>query len=325
MIQRFILFAISILFISTVALAQKPSAKTPEHIRYYFVFRQLSLLNQKAVAAERKGENGSRYRQHYKKLAQLNDGQMSQLDQIANECLRDVAAYDDRIKQLVSEARAGIPGRRLKPGVPLPKASAELKQIDAERDGIIRRAYARLIDAFGETEFRRFNEVIEKSVRDTPRQVSAREGGPRENLMLSNPVTGITSVSIIQEVDGTVQLYAATSLEAEVYLFYDAGIVGGIYEGNPPVIKAQAESFGWMIAEVMLTSTALPATEYIGVGDSFVVAIFYDGQRGWYDPLCLSRPYCDFPYPVCDDTCYLLSPYIYVGSTYDSIITQGQQ
>jgi hypothetical protein len=332
MLRRSVLFAICAVLLSTGSMAQNPSPKTPEYLRYYFAFRQLSLLNQKAVAAERKGEDGSKYRLHYKNFALLNDRQMSQLDQIANDCLRDVAAFDTRIKQLVNEARARIPGSKLEPGVPLPEIISELKQIDAERDRIIRQSYTRLIDAFGETEFKRFNEKIEKSVRVNPVQVGARGGEPLGQTTLANQEAGVNGVSIIQEVDGAVQLYAATLLDAAVIAFYDAGIVGSIYEGNPGVRKALAEGFGWQIAEVVVTTPALPATEYVGLGDHFVVPYYYDpAGGGWYDPYCFSRRYEPIPHlgemtwlvgPECAG--YSLTPYIYLGTTYDSIITQGE-
>jgi hypothetical protein len=331
MLHRFILFVISILFISTGAVAQKLSAKTPEHLRYYFVFRQLSLLNQKAVAAERKGEDGSRYRLHYKKFAQLNDHQMSQLDQIANECLREVAVYDGRVKQLVNEARARIAGGKLEPGVSKPEPSAELKQIDAERDQIIRRAYSRLLSAFGEVEFKRFNERIERSIRINPIQVGARRGETREHPTLANEEAKVNGISMIQEVDGIVQLYTATLLDATVYQFYDAAVVGAIYEGNPPVFKGEAGQFEGMIAEVLLTIPALPATEYFGLGDHYVIPYYYFGELGWYDPYCFSQTLpLQHPgemtwFAPCNCTCYSFGPYIYMGSTIDGIITQGAQ
>jgi hypothetical protein len=331
MLQRFILFAISIVFISTGAAAQNPSPKMPEHLRYYLVFRQVSLLNEKAVAAERKGEDGSKYRLHYKNFATLNDHQMSQLDQIANECLREVAAYDGRIKQLVNEARARIAGGKLEPGRPLPEPSAELKQIDAERDQTIRRAYTRLINAFGETEFKRFNERIEKSVRANPTQVAARAGETREHPTLANEEPKVSGITMIQEVNGVVQLYTATSIDVTVYQFYDAAIVGSIYEDNPSVIKAQAGQFGGMIAEVLLTTPAVPATGYVGFGEHYVIPYFYFGLPGWYDPYCFSQTLpLQHPgemtwFAPCNCPCYVLNQYIFLGYTFDSIITQGAQ
>jgi hypothetical protein len=332
MFKRSILFATCVVLLSTGALAQNPSLKTPEHLRYYFVFRQISLLNQKAVAAERKGEDASRYRLHYKNFALLNDRQMTQLDQIANECLRDVAAFDTRIKQLVNEARARITGAKLEPGVPLPETTAELKQIDAERDRIMRHAYARLNDAFGESEFKRFNEKIEKSVRVNPVQVGARASGLLDHPALANQEGRVNAVSMIQEVDGIVQLYTATSLDAPVYLFYDAGVEGGIYEGDPLEIKALAGMVGLMIAEVLVTTPALPATEYLGLGAHYVVAYYFDATNGgWYDPYCFSRNYEPIPHlgemtwliaPQCSS--YVLNPYIYLGATYDTLISQGE-
>jgi hypothetical protein len=322
MLKRSILFVISVLFISTIVVAQNPSPRTPEHIRYYFVFRQLSLLDQKAVAAESKGEDGSRYRQHYKKFALLNDHQMSQLGQIANECLREVDAYDARIKQLVNEARAGIPRGKLEQGAPLPEQDAELKQIDAERNKIMRLAYTRLIDAFGETEFTRFNERVEKSMRVSPRRVGARKNGPREIPTIATEGELVNGVTIMQENGGNILFYTATILDAAVYVYYDGIVQGTVYADNTLIYSDIA--VGGPIVELMATIPAVPATVYTGFGDHALSAI-YSYPNGWLDPYCFSMW---FPLPCefrCDPPCYTLSRIIYLGYTSDSITTQSGQ
>lgn len=334
MLQRVVLLAFSVVLMLTGAMAQNPSPKTPEHLKYYFVFRQISLLNQKAVAAERKGEDGSRYRLHYKKFALLSDRQMSQLDQIANDCLREVAGYDARIKQLVNEVRARIPGGKLEPGRPLPKPPAELRQIDAERDRVIMRAYTRLLDAFGETEFRRFNERIGKSVRINTSQIGARESGSREIPVLPGEWQAtVYGVSIIQENGGTVLLYSATSIDGPGANAYDCIAIGSIYETDFSNLKSQGTVIGWPIAEVMISTPALQGTAYAGVGDHMVNAYISWPNGSWYDPACLS---VIFDQPILDNERTWFgcgcncpgttpNPLIYLGMTIDNIITLSGQ
>jgi hypothetical protein len=181
MSQRLVLLAVSMMAFMISAVAQNPApTKPPEHVRYYFVFRHLALLNQKAVEAEKRGEDGKKFREHYKNYAKLNDGQVDQLNQVAADCLLDIAPLDARIKQMVAASRARVPDRKIAPSSSLPEPTAELKELDKERDQIMRRAYTRLREAFGEAEFNRFSGVIEKSVRLSATPVGAREGGPRK-------------------------------------------------------------------------------------------------------------------------------------------------
>jgi len=187
--QRFVLLTIAMVTLMIGAAAQNPTpTKPPEHVRYYFVFRHLALLNQKAVEAERRGEDGKEFREHYKNYAKLSDTQMNQLNQAATDCLRDLAPLDARIKQLVTASRARVPDRKIAPNSTPPEPPAELKELDKERDQIMRRAYTRLREAFGEVEFSRFAGVIEKSVRLSATPGGARAGGPRK-LSISNSQT----------------------------------------------------------------------------------------------------------------------------------------
>jgi hypothetical protein len=328
MLQRSILFMISILFISTVAMAQNPSAKTAEHIRYYFVFRQLSLLNQKAVVAEGKGEDGSRYRQHYKKFAKLNDHQMSQLDQIANDCLREIAVYEARGKQLVNEARARILEGNLEQGAPLPEPPAELKKIEAERDWVIKGAYRRLIDAFGETEFRRFNERIEKSVQVNPMQISGRDGGSREISTILPEVGMVNGFTMIQEVDGEVLLYAATNLSYETAIYYTPITVGSIYQEDTGTLLAQAVADEYPYTQVILSTPALQAINYLGFGDHGLRLQI--GGSSYLDPYCFRNIIpgvylSEMTWIGCDCNCTvpILQQIIFLGSTYEALTSQG--
>jgi hypothetical protein len=189
MLQRIIVGSLCIILLMTVSLAQNPPQKPAEHWRYYIVFRHISVLNQKAADAERKREDSSKFRQHYKNYAALSELQANQLNQIANDCLSEVAPLNERIRQMVAESRAKIPGGKLVPGQPLPQSNPALKEIDSEREAVIRRHYMRLRETFGEAEFKRFNVVIEKSVRLNFTPVGARESGPRKPPMATEGST----------------------------------------------------------------------------------------------------------------------------------------
>jgi hypothetical protein len=180
MLHRIIIGSLSIILLATVSLAQNPPQKPAEHWRYYIVFRHINVLNQKAADAERKGENSSKFRQHYKNYAALSTLQASQLNQIAIDCLSEIAPLNERIRQMVAESRAKIPGGKLLPGQPLPQSTPALKEVDSEREAVIRRHYMKLRETYGEAEFKRFNEVIEKSVRLTFTPTGARGSGPRK-------------------------------------------------------------------------------------------------------------------------------------------------
>jgi hypothetical protein len=184
--QRIILASLSVIFLVTISIAQIPPTKPPEHLRYYVLFRHLALLNQKAAEVERTGEDGSKYRHHYKNFAVLSNHQESQLKQIADDCLREVSTLDARAKQLVVESRAKMPTGGLEAGARWPTPSAELKQIDAERDQAMKRAYTQLRESFGEAEFNRFNQIIKKVVQLDAQVAGTRTGGPRKPAAFTN-------------------------------------------------------------------------------------------------------------------------------------------
>jgi hypothetical protein len=287
MFQRAVLFAIGIVFLTTGVLAQNPSAKLPEYRRYYFVFRQIALLEQKAVAAEKRGDDGSGYRLHYQKFASLDDREMSQLNQIASDCLRDLAPLDDRVKELIAEARAKVQANKFAPGVSSPTLSATVKQIEASRDQIIRQAYARLLAAFGEAEFKRFGEMIDKSMHVKEMGVGASERGASESPTFAPEGGVVRGISMIQELDGEIRLYTATELDFQTALYYNAIVDGLIFNKDTGDLLSEFAAENFPIVELIVTAPALPATNYIGYGEHAVRTIF-PGDAGYKDPFCFS-------------------------------------
>jgi hypothetical protein len=333
MFQRSILFAIGIVFLTTGILAQNPSANLPAHLRSYFVFRQLSLLEQKAVAAEKKGEDGSRYRLHYKKFASLDDSEMTQLNQIASDCLRDLAPLDDRVKELIAEARVKVGASKFGSVVSSPTLSAELKQIGANRDQIIRQADARLLAAFGEAEFKRFSEVIEKSLRVKETRVGADKNRSNEAPTFAPEGGMVHGISMIQELDGEIQLYTATEIDFQTALYYNAIVYGLIINNDTGDVLSEFATENIQIAEVIATAPELPATNYIAYGEHIVRAI-YPGVAGYKDPFCFSQ----LPIPIfpggpevqivgSPGECYLpiITQTPVLGLTVDTISTPGIQ
>lgn len=328
MLQRCMLFALGIVMFSTVAFAQNPGTNLPEHLKYYFVFRQLSLLNQRAVAADMKGEDGSRYRQHYKNFASLNDLQLEQLNQIANECLQDVALYDARIKQLVDVKRAEILGNKYKPGALLPAPSEEEKQIGIERDQAIRQAYKRLIDAFGVNKFKLFNEKIEKSIRIKTTQPAVSNISPRDITSDCTEQGTVHGISMIQADDGNIVFYTATEVDYVTYLYYDGGIEGLIYKDNS-VLSSEAAK-GGPITEVILTAPLTQETNYDGYGLHFLIPIYASAPPYYDDPLCFSTnppnpEGSEATYVGCKGGCQVVTPSISLGYTLDKISAPSGQ
>jgi hypothetical protein len=134
----------------------------PEPVTWLFLFRQISTLEDKAQAAESKGEDGSRYRTLYKRIANLTDGQNSFLMQSAISCANEVKIKDDLARQVTTRLRAQQPA--LTPGTaPVPAAMPELAELQKERDEIIMRYRQNIKDVFG-PDFDRFEAFVHSSI-----------------------------------------------------------------------------------------------------------------------------------------------------------------
>src|SRR5262245_22597628 len=103
--------------IKTKSQVQAPQASPlPRPVLYWLMFQHIKTLNSMADKLEAEHKDGQPYRDHYKTNAQLDDKQMAQLNQIVEDCYRDVSEMDRRAKAVIDEARARVPGGKLEPG-----------------------------------------------------------------------------------------------------------------------------------------------------------------------------------------------------------------
>jgi hypothetical protein len=157
--------------IKTKPQAQAPqSSPLPRSVLYWLMFQHIKTLNSMAAKLEAENKDGQPYRDHYKVNAQLDDKQMAQLNQIVEDCYRDVSELDRRAKALIDEARAKVPGGKLEPGQLPPPPPSQLKEMQKERDAMVEAAYNRLRETFGIKEFERFDKFVNERV---ARQVKA--------------------------------------------------------------------------------------------------------------------------------------------------------
>jgi hypothetical protein len=151
--------------IKTKPQAQAPQASPlPRAVLYWLMFQHIKTLNSMAEKLEAENKDGRPYRDHYKINAKLDDMQMVQLNQIVEDCYRDVSEMDRRAKALIDEARARVPGGKLEPGQIPPSPPAQLKEMQKERDAMVEGAYNRLRETFGMKEFERFNKFVNEKV-----------------------------------------------------------------------------------------------------------------------------------------------------------------
>lgn len=141
------------------------AAAIPEQVTWLFLFRQLTALEDKAREAENKGEDGSRYRTLYKRIANITDQQNDLLTRTALDCMTEVKIKDALAKQVITRLRA-----EHQPDINLGKApdappplSPELADLQKQRDEIILRYRGNLKNGFG-IDFDRFEAFVHQNI-----------------------------------------------------------------------------------------------------------------------------------------------------------------
>jgi len=136
----------------------------PDQVVYKHIFHHAVALKKKAEDAERDGKDGTQFRTHFKRQAQLNDAQAQTLDDIAAECDREIKQLEVRAKVLVQVYKAQYPGGQVPHGqLPKPPPS-ELRTLTEQRDAVVLRGRDRLKAAFGDSEFNRFSTFVKERV-----------------------------------------------------------------------------------------------------------------------------------------------------------------
>jgi hypothetical protein len=146
------------------APAQRDGA-IPQHIVYDELFYEVAFFKGEADKLDRQGKDSSGLRSIYKKEAKLDERRNALLFEIASDCERDVEALDMRAKEIITAFRARVQAMNIGPGETPPPAPEELKAIQEERNATILRARDRLREGFGDEEFGRFTEFVNRSIK----------------------------------------------------------------------------------------------------------------------------------------------------------------
>jgi hypothetical protein len=137
----------------------------PDEIAFGQVFRQLEELNKKADQEQQNNRDGMKFRNLYKQMAGLSDPQARDLDRIAHQTNGQLRRLDQRAKQIINQIRSRVPGGRLQPGQAPPMPPPELEQLSEQRKTLILQSVGNLRTEFGEAEFARFNDFVNRKVK----------------------------------------------------------------------------------------------------------------------------------------------------------------
>jgi hypothetical protein len=183
-----ITFCILVLAASTLAIGRRnqsvqpvqpaPTPVIPDLIAYRHLFRHAAAFKKQAEEADKLGKNSASYRAFFKNKADLNEAQARTLDDISSQCDQEIHALDMKAKAIVSAIRAQYPKGQLPHGQRPPAPPTELKSLREARDAIVGRACERLQAAFGDAEFRRFDDYVKHQVAPNIQQVSASQVSP---------------------------------------------------------------------------------------------------------------------------------------------------
>lgn len=135
-------------------------ATAPEHVVYGQFFRHLIALKKQAKDNELKSKKQSKLRTHYKDKIGLKDDKAQILDNIADECVREMAQTDEKAKKIIDEAHSRFPGGKIPQGQQLPAPPKELKKLQRDRDMSILKARQKLRKKLGDYEFQLIDDYI---------------------------------------------------------------------------------------------------------------------------------------------------------------------
>jgi hypothetical protein len=146
---------------SAVLPEQGQKGAVAEHTVYRMLFHHVFVFNREANEAERRGNSASAhaFRTAFGQNAGLGDERVKVLNELAEECEREVQEQDAKAKVIIDARRA----QHQQTGQILPP-SPELEAMQRERNAIILRYRDRLRAAFGEQEWGRFQEFVRQHV-----------------------------------------------------------------------------------------------------------------------------------------------------------------
>ena len=139
----------------------RESQQVPQYVIYSQAFRHIKELNKKADDEQRQGRDGEHFRKLYKTMANLDEVQASELDQIAAETNAEIEKLNKRAMQIIAEIRAKHPDGKLAQGEMPPTPPAELAELTAKRRDLILQGRERIRAVYGEDEFQRFDKFLQ--------------------------------------------------------------------------------------------------------------------------------------------------------------------
>jgi hypothetical protein len=122
-------------------------------------------LNKKADQEQQNNRDGMKFRNLYQEMAGLNDPQARDLDRIAQQTNQRLKQLDNRARQIINQIRARTPNGKLQPGQVPPMPPPELEQLSEQRKTLILQSVGELRNNFGEAEFARFNDFVNRKVK----------------------------------------------------------------------------------------------------------------------------------------------------------------
>jgi hypothetical protein len=133
---------------SAASTAQQQRAELPEHVRYYFLFRHLSVIKETPAAAGFQAKAG------------LNSGQLQALTSIAANNERELKRLDEKAEAIIAAFHEQNPPGRLPSGVVPPALPEQINVLQQQREATIMRYREQLKRMFGESEFARFDAFV---------------------------------------------------------------------------------------------------------------------------------------------------------------------
>ena len=157
--------------VNPASLAVKPDkevvsasdSKIPAQVTYLFLFKEVVAFEDKAVEADKNGEDGAIYRTVYKRLASLTDEQSEFLRKTAADCAAEVKITDEAARVIGDRLRAEYQAQLASGNMSSPPPSAELAELQRQRDDIILKHRDLLKGSFGEA-FPRFDSYVQLSI-----------------------------------------------------------------------------------------------------------------------------------------------------------------
>jgi hypothetical protein len=152
--------------------ATPKAPEVPDHIAYRHLFRHVAAFKKQAEENEKQGKDGSSFRAFFKHKMQLSDEQARVLNDIADDCDREVKQQDEQAKIFIDAYKAQYPGGRVPHGETPKPPPIELKAMTEERNQIILRARDRLHATLGDDEFKHFDGFVKHQVAPNVNQTS---------------------------------------------------------------------------------------------------------------------------------------------------------